>query len=733
MCRLVIFVLTCCLGRVLFAQQVGELLINEVVSDPQQDWSSTNFEGGSMPDLGAGSNDDAVEILVLVDGLDLTGWSIELNDGTDVSGSLVAGGAFSVSNYVSSNGGIFTNTKKGDYLVLGNVVGSGEMNNTSLTIVLKSPSGVIIDKVSLGGQSGQAPSGNATSVDNQSVSRIVNGSNTGDNSVDFIKTITTLGEENRYAEVSQYAGSALSIGDQYGCVETDYLGVLGGDDRTLECWVKTTNDGTIFCYGSEVVNQANVLRISNGRLSFSINAAEVVGTTSLIDEEWHHIALVFSGTNINEVIFYVDGQLDVFSSSSSAIINTVASDGLVIGKGFSIEDFSGEIDEVHVWSVARTETEIRSTMHISLLGNETGLELCYQFNQEDGDAKEIKSNYLGDLNGDVSYVESGVHVGKGQVTVHEISGLGTYSSGSTIADYSLEIEFLVEHPDGDLVVSYLNMSPLGMSPSDENHSSGTWVIHNYGVKRSNLDYSMIYRYSDGGVLSSDVSLHHLYTRGSNETGSWGNVGPSCAVSLLTNENYTKFCGLNEFSQFVVSSSVSPLPVDFLNVKAEESSMDVVIVSWSTATELNNDYFTIEKAEDEYVFYPIGEIESIGNTTFQLDYSFEDLAVEEGVSYYRVKQTDINGEVLYSEVVSVDVGEQGSSLVYPNPVKGYLVIESESIFEYFLCSSDLIVQSVPSFKTTERILLDVTSLAKGVYFLKMLIDGKVFTERVVVYE
>jgi hypothetical protein len=339
MCRLVIFVLTCCLGRVLFAQQVGELLINEVVSDPQQDWSSTNFEGGSMPDLGAGSNDDAVEILVLVDGLDLTGWSIELNDGTDVSGSLVAGGAFSVSNYVSSNGGIFTNTKKGDYLVLGNVVGSGEMNNTSLTIVLKSPSGVIIDKVSLGGQSGQAPSGNATSVDNQSVSRIVNGSNTGDNSVDFIKTITTLGEENRYAEVSQYAGSALSIGDQYGCVETDYLGVLGGDDRTLECWVKTTNDGTIFCYGSEVVNQANVLRISNGRLSFSINAAEVVGTTSLIDEEWHHIALVFSGTNINEVIFYVDGQLDVFSSSSSAIINTVASDGLVIGKGFSIEDF----------------------------------------------------------------------------------------------------------------------------------------------------------------------------------------------------------------------------------------------------------------------------------------------------------------------------------------------------------------------------------------------------------
>ncbi len=170
------------------------VVINEIITDPQTDWSSNNFDG---TDGGAtiSNVDEAIELYIKTDGLDLTGWTIELLDGSNVIGDLTNTGAFDVSNYISSNGGSFTNTKSGDFLVLGNVNSSGAMNN-NITINLKDASSTLIDTVTLGGGAGEAPTGNAATIGDESVMRLPNGTDTNTDNLDFSKGVASLGRLN---------------------------------------------------------------------------------------------------------------------------------------------------------------------------------------------------------------------------------------------------------------------------------------------------------------------------------------------------------------------------------------------------------------------------------------------------------------------------------------------------------------------------------------------------------
>ncbi len=142
----------------------GSVLINEVVTDPQQDWSGGGF--GPVPGAGPVSDtDEWIELLILADGLDLTAWTLELRDGSDVSGDLTEAGAFQVVRYLGA--GSAAATRAGDRLVLGNVRGSGTLNN-AVTVQLLDSHGGLIDAVTLGGG---APSGDADSAAEEAVAR----------------------------------------------------------------------------------------------------------------------------------------------------------------------------------------------------------------------------------------------------------------------------------------------------------------------------------------------------------------------------------------------------------------------------------------------------------------------------------------------------------------------------------------------------------------------------------
>lgn len=132
--------------------------------------------------------------------------------------------------------------------------------------------------------------------------------------------------------------------------------------------------------------------------------------------------------------------------------------------------------------------------------------------------------------------------------------------------------------------------------------------------------------------------------------------------------------VSSFSPFTFGATTdynsNPLPVELLAFTASDKD-DYVRLDWTTASEINNDFFTIERSSDMFSFDPLAIVSGSGNSNVLLSYQYDDREPLEGVSYYRLKQTDFDGSFKYSEVIKMQrstiLSEGLNMLVYPNPV------------------------------------------------------------------
>ena len=135
---------------------------------------------------------------------------------------------------------------------------------------------------------------------------------------------------------------------------------------------------------------------------------------------------------------------------------------------------------------------------------------------------------------------------------------------------------------------------------------------------------------------------------------------------------------NTFYKLVFTSS--PLPVELTDFNVELVGEEVQL-NWTTATEINNDYFTIEKSTDAVNFEMIDEVPGAGNSQSILNYNYVDDNVYDGVSYYRLKQTDFNGQFEYFPALSVTNQSSGGTLIIekakPNPFSSQFTLEIKS--------------------------------------------------------
>jgi hypothetical protein len=97
----------------------------------------------------------------------------------------------------------------------------------------------------------------------------------------------------------------------------------------------------------------------------------------------------------------------------------------------------------------------------------------------------------------------------------------------------------------------------------------------------------------------------------------------------------------------------PLPIELLSFDAIIDN-NSVIITWSTAAEINNDFFTIEKSKDLINWEIASTIDGAGNSNQVLNYEFVDNFIEEGIWYYRLKQTDFDGKYEYFSPVAIEV-------------------------------------------------------------------------------
>lgn len=119
-----------------------------------------------------------------------------------------------------------------------------------------------------------------------------------------------------------------------------------------------------------------------------------------------------------------------------------------------------------------------------------------------------------------------------------------------------------------------------------------------------------------------------------------------------------------------------LPIELINFDAKLNEKTVEF-NWTTASEINNDFFTIEKSTNGSSFEFIAKKDGAGNSTSRKDYSLTDDNPTTGTSYYRLKQTDFDGKFEYSNLVAVNYEKNSTGCVltvYPNPCTSECTID-----------------------------------------------------------
>ena len=190
-----------------------------------------------------------------------------------------------------------------------------------------------------------------------------------------------------------------------------------------------------------------------------------------------------------------------------------------------------------------------------------------------------------------------------------------------------------------------------------------WDLSNTGTA-STADVTLHWKDQNSSQINDYDDLVIAHYNGTD----WDNLGqnsrvPSDPGSITVN-------GISSFSPFTfgsLSGLVNPLPVELVSFTAKVDE-NVVELDWVTASEVNNDYFDIERSTDGLKFETIGQLPGMGTSNIKNSYKFYDESPVFGIVYYRLRQVDYDRKFEYSKIISIKVSlSKGIELrIYPNP-------------------------------------------------------------------
>ena len=179
-----------------------------------------------------------------------------------------------------------------------------------------------------------------------------------------------------------------------------------------------------------------------------------------------------------------------------------------------------------------------------------------------------------------------------------------------------------------------------------------------------------------------------------------------------------------FGSPVMLNCLVPTPVELTSFTAKKQAKTSVL-NWETATEINNELFTIEHSMDGRNFTAIEEVKGAGNSQTPIAYQALDRNPQNGINYYRLKQTDFDGTSNYSNTVSLTFTDLVELKVIPNPVAKNNILVEYHASESGNLSIEIIditgkVMSLQEFSAVagkNNLTMDITTFNQGIYILR----------------
>ncbi len=184
---------------------------------------------------------------------------------------------------------------------------------------------------------------------------------------------------------------------------------------------------------------------------------------------------------------------------------------------------------------------------------------------------------------------------------------------------------------------------------------------------------------------------------------------------------------------VIEAGTVVLKIDliYFNVTNNEST---ITLTWQTASEENNDYFTIERAPDGINYETIATIAGAGNSKDVLSYSYVDNNPLMGNSYYRLKQTDFEGAHEYFDAVSISYLNEEDLQIAWVPDSKTVTIDASGSMGYaklqIVNMAGAVVKNV--YKLENNLSIDVSNLKRGMYIVSIIGGDARIVKKIMIY-
>ncbi|MES2558383.1 MAG: alkaline phosphatase PhoX [Bacteroidota bacterium] len=223
------------------------------------------------------------------------------------------------------------------------------------------------------------------------------------------------------------------------------------------------------------------------------------------------------------------------------------------------------------------------------------------------------------------------------------------------------------------------------------------------------------------------------------------MGASASNSTSINDASNTSVIFNTSNTVVIANKyhlgvLAALPVEFAAFHARKSGTNNVTLNWSTASEVNNAYFEIQRSVDGKNFADISKVTGAGNSNVLRSYKFEDANLQPQVYYYRLKQVDFDGAFAYSQIRSVNLYTDNSlqfNQVYPNPFSNELnfnidAVKAENVQVKLMDMNGVEVFSQSFMLNTGSNILssNVANLPAGVYIAQVSTATELYTYKLI---
>lgn len=246
-----------------------------------------------------------------------------------------------------------------------------------------------------------------------------------------------------------------------------------------------------------------------------------------------------------------------------------------------------------------------------------------------------------------------------------------------------------------------------------------------------------------GTNSAPSALHITQTVGNNGSYTISGLTYSTEYYLLVDGVFANDCKFNITTETIINGITQPsdpcviLPIELSDFNAEILNDRTVKINWTTSSENNNDYFTLEKSSDGVNFHELEKIDGANNSIQEIKYSTFDYTPFADINYYRIKQTDNDGKSKTHKTIAVRLKSNDDFSIVPNPNNGEFLIFSKNKhinnhdIKVFDLEGRVLYSNIIDHTYNNGFEVNLSNLNTGTYIIIIRSNNSIFTDKIMI--